>query len=94
MRLGILDGTWRLGGNGASRIQLVLLGPELGGVLYSRFSESPDDHVPFVNPSNTKKEKRLCVVWIFPRSAAPDRGGCPADLMQQQGKGMMKAKLL
>lgn len=74
VRLSISDGSWHLGGNNASRTHLFLSGAELGGLLYSRFSESPNDRVHFVNPSNTKKEKILHVAWIFPCSAAFDHG--------------------
>lgn len=70
VHLSISDGSWHLGGNSASRIHLFLSGAELGGMLYSRFSESPSDPVHFVNPSNAKKEKILCIVWVFPCSTA------------------------
>lgn len=74
VHLSISDGSWHLGGNSASRTLLFLSGAELGGLLYSRFSESPNDCVHFVNPGNAKKEKILRVVWIFPCSAAFDHG--------------------
>lgn len=74
MHLSISDGSWHLGGGSVSRIPPFPSGAEQGGVLYSRFSESPNDGVPFVNLRNTKKEKILCIVWIFPCSAAFDHG--------------------
>lgn len=55
----------------------------------SRSMESPGDGVPFINPRDVGKEKILCLVWIFPCGAASDHGWCLADLMQQQGKGII-----
>lgn len=53
-----------------------------------------NDCVHFLNPGNTKKKKVLHIVWIFPCSTALDHGQCLADVMQQQGKEMVKAKVV
>lgn len=35
--------------------------------MCSRLSEGPDNHVHSVSPSDLKKKKIVCFVWIFPR---------------------------